>query len=459
MSKNLLLSFFVLFFIVTSIGLVKAYDYSHEYSDEGEVINSYDITLDGQLFEIFDYNHRQVIFDVLNSKPLFDKPEDKPSMTIIFEQEYYHNKYSTIDKETFQKILASNLQLDLSWPCQAIDFDRILLDKTITTSENYVVKKYIPKRCIEYPLNCKEIADTIKKSANYLANVGNYATPQVILAIYCKGESKFVIPTIIAPAKQLDAIIQNIQERSYLIGQIETLKTANAELNSQLAYGARNTLDFLRDGYFAAKETQDYLTRTGVRMENSMKKSTSKVAGWIGINVTFEMTQEPKLWSEKLSIAKNEASNYFSEEDVLNSKTYSDNVYQNSITRLQNKRQRNLDIESKIVLNFGNLWLDWYKDYLYLLAYDYNISYLDSVRLADKSINQAIILNSEYKYNSAFTEYNKSLTYINEAKNNQVISKANKQLNIIKILILIILGIGVYSIIKKYKSNNNYKLN
>ncbi len=430
--------------------IVAAFDYSEEYNELGESISVYGLTLDGTPYKIFNYEDTRIIFDTTKSKPLFDGQMDEGIGKTIFKHEYYHNRYTSVPKDTFGKILNTNLDLDVSVPCEIINYDKVLIDTALSKSEDYIVKKYIPKKCVDAPLDCKELANNIKKTINSLASIDKYATPQITLAVYCKGESAFIIPNIMAPAKELDAIFGNLQARSYLTGQLESLEETKNNLNQKLIYSVNSPMDFLRDAYFIAKETAGAITKGQVKATNKLKEWGNKVADALETDVHFELKEEPKLWSEKLEQTRAEINAYFSDSDRAKSVISSDEAYKKSIKRLESKKNRNIQLQAEARLKIGSI-IGWYADYAYLLIYDYNTSYMDNVKFAQNSLKQAERFDSEYKYNSGFAEYTKSLSYISQGITERTLSDNIKRINLFKIVLII--G-GAVLLYKKYYQKN-----
>jgi len=345
--RNRIVLIFILFVFMFS-GTVFAYDYGKEYSENTEDYDVYSMVLDGQPRIIIIYTESMVVLDLINLKPLFDLSGEQQQLTTIFQQEYYNQKYSSLSRDHFKNLLANELSLDASFPCQAIDYDKIIIDKAIISSEEYAIKKFIPKKCIEAPLDCKEIVNNAKSAINQIAKIDNYASPQVILAVYCKGESAWVIPKIIAPARQIDAITTNIQERAYLTGQIESLYSSKTELQSQLSYGTRNLGDFGRDGYFAMKEAGDFLHKSAVQTGNVFLSFANKITNLFGVNISKAIMEEPEYWSQKLAKTRNLSSQQYTNDDLASSQLFSEQATTKSMNKLNRLKTRNMLIHNDV---------------------------------------------------------------------------------------------------------------
>ena len=340
------------------------------------------------------------------------------------------------------------LSLNASFPCQVIDYDKMILNKAITSSEEYMIKKYIPKKCVEAPLDCKELAKNTKKAINHLTKVYNYASPKVILAVYCKGESVGIIPKIIAPARQIDAIILNLQQRVYLTGQIEQMYNSKSELQNQLSYNKQNIGDFARDGYFVIKEVEDFLHKKAIQAINFASKFTK----FLGIDISDAIMNEPQYWSQKLNNVRDLSSQQITEIDLSSSDSYSYENSKKSIEKLNRLRTRNEILTEEIQFELGDLWTDWYILYLNSLIYDYDTFHISIAEQAQKDLALGISQHEAYQFNTAYKTLNKSKTKLFEATAAIVNAESNKKISFIKVALWIIC---IRFFLCQYKNNHS----
>lgn len=451
MDKSKLILLFLVSILVSISSL--AHDYEGEYSIGNENVETHSLLLDGIPYTIFDYDGVKIIFDDIDNAPLYYK-EDQENMVEIFRQEFFYNEFKDMDNLYFQKILVENLELNPSAVCTLIDYDKILGDELLKISESEAIKRFIPKKCLGEGVNCKEIAKLVKDNINKALKVQDYMTPEVVMAVYCVGESNIAIKSIFAPSREMDAIILNIQKRAYFIGQIDSLYGSKSEMISQLDYSIKKPLDLMKDIYYGLRQLTSNAEKGIIQLLNLGGKAINSAVSLFGKEPVIKEISEPTTFSQRLEMTKNDINRVLSDSIYRDSKEYSSKEYEKSWKRVYQKYLRNNNTKNTLKEELQSVFFDWkLPAYLNLIIYDYNTSYTKYTKNITIILDYAQELDKVYKYNSAYESYLYAESILEKAKEGRDLSLSTRKVSKIKIVIYIAL---ISLIIIYFRKKNSY---